>query len=305
MKHRFFRFFLPLAVILSLIPAMALTSYAADNGTYSVESTTKDDPRTLSEIVKAPEANALVYNGEPQPLVKAGEVNGGTMVYSLEQFGEYLPELPTGIDAGEYTVWYRIVGDDDHSSTEPQSITVILQKADPIIDPIPMACYTIYNGNPQILVTSGAVEGGELQYSLSENTEYSTMIPTGTEAGAYTVWYRVVGDSNHNDIAPQSILVMIYPNGIINPPDMPVIPIEPDESSEPSESSIPSEPSDPGNPGDHNGSTDPDATVNGMHDTQTPDGVPRTGDNTTVALWISLTCISGLAMILLLYGIKR
>ena len=36
-----------------------------------------------------------------------------------------------------------------------------------------------------------------------------TIEGTGTDAGAYTVWYRVIGDANHNDTAPASVAVSI------------------------------------------------------------------------------------------------
>ena len=48
-----------------------------------------------------------------------------------------------------------------------------------------------------------------MQYSLTENGTYSQVIPTGTDAGEYTVWYRVIGDENHNDTAPASVAVSI------------------------------------------------------------------------------------------------
>ena len=48
-----------------------------------------------------------------------------------------------------------------------------------------------------------------MQYSLDQNGSYSTTIPTGTEAKEYTVWYKVVGDENHNDTVPQSISATI------------------------------------------------------------------------------------------------
>ena len=46
-------------------------------------------------------------------------------------------------------------------------------------------------------------------YSLSENGDYSESIPTGTNADTYTVWYKVKGDSNHNDSTPESVSVTI------------------------------------------------------------------------------------------------
>ena len=67
-----------------------------------------------------------------------------------------------------------------------------------------------YTGQDQALITAGSVtDYGTMQYSLTENGTYSQDIPTGTDAGAYTVWYRVIGDENHNDTAPASVAVRI------------------------------------------------------------------------------------------------
>ncbi len=67
-----------------------------------------------------------------------------------------------------------------------------------------------YTGQEQALITAGSVtSGGTMQYSLTENGTYSQNIPTGTDAGAYTVWYRVIGDENHNNTAPVSVAVRI------------------------------------------------------------------------------------------------
>ena len=67
-----------------------------------------------------------------------------------------------------------------------------------------------YTGQEQALITAGSVtDYGTMQYSLTENGTYSQDIPTGTDAGAYTVWYRVIGDANHKDTAPASVAVRI------------------------------------------------------------------------------------------------
>ena len=73
----------------------------------------------------------------------------------------------------------------------------------------PAANALTYNGNEQALITAGMTDHGTMQYSLTENGKYSQDIPTGTDAGAYTVWYRVIGDANHNDTAPASVAVRI------------------------------------------------------------------------------------------------
>ena len=67
-----------------------------------------------------------------------------------------------------------------------------------------------YTGQEQALITAGSVEKyGTMQYSLTKNGTYSQDSPVGTDAGTYTVWYRVIGDANHNDTAPASVAVSI------------------------------------------------------------------------------------------------
>ena len=65
-----------------------------------------------------------------------------------------------------------------------------------------------YNGREHILINAGHTEGGQMQYRLDGGT-YSTTLPTATNAGDYTVYYKVVGDTTHNDTAEQSITVTI------------------------------------------------------------------------------------------------
>ena len=71
------------------------------------------------------------------------------------------------------------------------------------------------DGTPQPLVMAGSVEGGTLYYALGSNSTtapadgWSTEVPTATEAGTYYVWYKVVGDANHNDVDPACVVVTI------------------------------------------------------------------------------------------------
>ena len=89
-------------------------------------------------------------------------------------------------------------------------MTVKVNKADPTFNAPTAQENLTYTGQEQALITAGSVtSGGTMQYSLTENGTYSQDIPTGTDAGAYTVWYRVIGDANHNDTAPASVAVRI------------------------------------------------------------------------------------------------
>ena len=160
-------------------------------------------------VTTAPQAKTLTYNGSAQPLVTAGTATGGTLVYSLEQDGAYTAAIPTGTNAGKYSVYYKVQGDKDHNDTEPVEVTVTIAKADPAVTaPVPVTGLT-YTGDEHELITAGTTTGGTLVYSLDENDEYTDTIPTGTAAQSYTVWYKVQGNENYNDTEAQSVTAVI------------------------------------------------------------------------------------------------
>lgn len=115
------------------------------------------------------------------------------------------------LSAGNHT--FRFLATCDGYEKMSKDIVVTVQKADigsnRITPPTAQENLT-YTGQEQALITAGSVtSGGIMQYSLTENGTYSQDIPAGTDAGTYTVWYRVIGDANHNDTAPASVEVSI------------------------------------------------------------------------------------------------
>ena len=114
------------------------------------------------------------------------------------------------LSAGQHT--FRFSATCDGYKKMSQDIAVTVQKANIsaslITPPIAQENLT-YTGQPQALITAGMTDYGTMQYSLTENGTYSQDSPAGTDAGAYTVWYRVIGDANHNDTAPASVAVRI------------------------------------------------------------------------------------------------
>ena len=74
-----------------------------------------------------------------------------------------------------------------------------------------------YTGNAQALVNAGTASAGTLQYKLGANGVYGTTIPTGTDAGTYEVFYQVVGDANHSDVAEAGPLAVTIAKAGITP----------------------------------------------------------------------------------------
>ena len=87
------------------------------------------DNRKQNPKYTPPTANpGLTYNGKEQILINKGYTEGGTMQYRLDN-GTYSIELPTAVNAGSYTVYYRVVGDATYNDTAEKSITVTIDRA--------------------------------------------------------------------------------------------------------------------------------------------------------------------------------
>ena len=122
----------------------------------------------------------------------------------------------TGPDGRGFMCWQ---GSDSKTYKEgdsiPSTVTSLTARWKPTPTVIsPVANTLTYTGSAQALVSAGSTNGGTLQYSVEKQSGYSTDIPKGTNAGDYTVWYKVVGDDNYADVAPQSIDVTIAPKPI-------------------------------------------------------------------------------------------
>ena len=97
----------------------------------------------------------------------------------------------------------------------PATVTASITPAPAAVTTAPtLAGSLTYNGAAQaLLATSGTADSGNLMYSL-DGKDYSYTAPTGTDAKAYTVWYKVEAtDENHKDSAPVKLgNVTIAPN---------------------------------------------------------------------------------------------
>ena len=71
----------------------------------------------------------------------------------------------------------------------------------------------VYSGEEMQLVNEGSVTGGTMQYARGTATEptspFSTLIPVEKNVGTFYVWYKIIGDDTHHDIAPKCIEVSI------------------------------------------------------------------------------------------------
>ena len=127
--------------------------------------------------------------------------------------GEKLSGAP--VDAGKYTAVISIAASENFNAAE-KTVNITINKAAPVVT-APSAKVLTYTGGAQELVTAGSASGGTLVYSLEQNGTYGETVPAATNAGDYTVYYKVNGDRNHNDVAPRSVTVTIAKAKVAKP----------------------------------------------------------------------------------------
>ena len=192
--------------------------YKASASTNYNESASGSVAVTISAVtptVTAPKACGLTYNGNAQNLVSGGSTNYGTLVYSTTSGGTYSTTIPQGTNATSYTVWYKVSGNTNINSTSPASVSITIAKANPTYT-APTANNRTYDTTSKALLNAGSTSHGTIQYS-SNNSSWSTTIPSGTNAGEYTSYWKLVGDSNHKDIPSTSITTTISAKTVSSP----------------------------------------------------------------------------------------
>ena len=111
-------------------------------------------------------------------------------------------------NAGSYTATASGLSNGNYKLPAANTVSFTIAKATPTVTAPTAKTGLAYNGAAQALVNAGSTTGGTLEYSL-DGTTYSTTIPSATNVGTYTVYYRVVGNANYNDVAPQKLTVSI------------------------------------------------------------------------------------------------
>ena len=181
---------------------------AADTGTKTIVFT-PDDPVnylpaegtvsvTISPVAPAYTAptamDGLIYSGNAQALVNAGSTAHGKLLYSLSKDGAYSETVPTGTDAGEYTVWYKVAGDNNHTDTQPASVTVTVAPKAVTATVTVSGDSLTYTGDPLkpgVIVKDGdtviSPEEYDVSYRDNVNAGTATVTVRNKAGGNYTV----------------------------------------------------------------------------------------------------------------------
>ena len=146
----------------------------------------------------------------PKPNVKVPIPSGKTTMLASDT--DYTYSYSNNTNAGTGTV--KVIGKGNYTGTK--SITFEIGQAE---NPVKVTANDLtYNTSSQALVTTSGAKG-TICYSLdsviTNKCSTSTAIPTGTNAGTYTVYYYVNGTSNYKETSG-SVIVTIKKYNISN-----------------------------------------------------------------------------------------
>lgn len=169
-------------------------------------------PTTTASILKAEAeapsitANSLTYDGTAQALVTGGDAN---TLYSDTRDGVYSTTVPTGTNAGAYTVWYKAKGDANHNDSEPQATKVTISQKTLTAD----ATNTTLSGNDlQTDTTDGTYyyeyDGSDKTPPLSSKTVLQSFRPASTRSPTATTGMSVTPPSPSRTATAETTLLM-------------------------------------------------------------------------------------------------
>ena len=142
-------------------------------------------------------------NVERELLATLGVAESGTLLYKVNG-GQYSETPPTAKLAGTYEVYVKVESTDNnyYGISERYVGTVTVSATDDFNVVAPAPKTLVYDGTVKDLIDAGFVEiiGStvNMEYKL-EDGEYSSAIPTATEAGTYRVHYRFSLDANYGN----------------------------------------------------------------------------------------------------------
>lgn len=152
----------------------------------------------------------LVYTGLPQVLISTGEGFGGHIEYRLGDNGAWSTDLPTAVNAGNYTVGYRLIADDNHIAEYSGSVEgVMIAKASLTITADNKTISSTQQTLPEFTVTYSGFVNGEtadvLQGTLTFESDYE---PGGNDGEHVIMPHGVTSDNYEISIIYGTLLVV-------------------------------------------------------------------------------------------------
>lgn len=154
----------------------------------------------------APTAASLTYDGNTHALLNAGSIAANTdldgckFVYSTSKDGNYTETMPTAKAAGDYTVWYRVAGNNCFADSKKYSIDVHIAVA--TVTAVNKDYPTSFVYGKAIpaptkanLTITGDYDDATLTYAWRDAAG-NTLAETPAELGSYTLHIEIAATAN-------------------------------------------------------------------------------------------------------------
>ena len=144
-------------------------------------------PGIPASVTTAPADKGLTYNGAAQELVTAGVAKGGTMQYRLGTDGEWDEAIPTGTNAGEYAIYYRVVADTNHVDSEIAGPMVVSIAKAPLTVTAEDKVVVLGDEAPIYTATFDEWLGGDDESVLTGSLSFACAYSAGNQPGANAI----------------------------------------------------------------------------------------------------------------------
>ena len=156
-------------------------------------------------LVPVSDLTGKTYNESAQEPTFGGTLALGTdytVSYAVKSgFTGTLNSDSKPVGAGTYVV--TVAGKGGYTGSFTKDFKI--DKADPVYTAPTAKTGLAYTGSPLKLITEGSVsKGGEMQYK-PDGGSYGTTIPTATDAGDYTVHFKIVENNNYKAVAETQV----------------------------------------------------------------------------------------------------
>ena len=188
------------------VPSYAGTYYV----TVDVESGSDTASFTIAKadatLPTPSEKTDLKYTGAAQKLIDSMIVSGGSLKYKVNE-GDFEASVPTGINAGNYTIAFEFTPDANHNDTTIASINASIEKAS--IEPTVTKENWTYGSTPKPTVVTGNNGNGDetiIYYTDEALSKPTTTKDNGasqmgsepTKGGTYFIKTDIASTQNYN-----------------------------------------------------------------------------------------------------------
>ena len=190
------------------VPGSYTATISGESGNYRASishSFTIVEAEALPVIQYSVSSYSGYYDGKAHTIALNIATEGVTATFASSEDSAYTATQPSFTESGEYTVWFRLEKDGYETVVGSASVT-IMELAQ--IDYTVQGYNGYYDGKAHTIALNVATEGVTATFASSEDGAYSATLPSFTETGTYTVWFKLEKENCETVVDSASVTIM-------------------------------------------------------------------------------------------------